>query len=92
MRGAENFCGSGTFTRESLFTEMVFGYISTDANRSGRFQCALTVQAQKCSCGWSATARISNGQAAAANEYPSMVALKDRTSNLPTFCGGTIGG
>lgn len=91
MRNAENFCGSGTLNRESLFTEVVFAYISTDAN-SGRFRCSLTVQAQACSCGWSATARIANGQAAAANEYPSIVALKDRTSNLPSFCGGTIGG
>lgn len=91
MRGAENFCGTGTLTRESLFTEVVFAYISPGAN-AGRFRCSLTAQPQSCSCGWSATARIANGQAAAANEYPSMVALKDITSNLPSFCGGTIGG
>lgn len=91
MRGAENFCGSGTFNRESLFTELTFAYISTSSS-SGRFRCQLNVQPQGCNCGWSATARISNGQNAAANEYPSMAALKDITNNLPTFCGGTIGG
>ncbi|EDW60824.1 venom serine protease [Drosophila virilis] len=89
MRGAENFCGSGTFNRESLFTELTFAYISTGSN-SGKFQCTLNVQPQSCNCGWSATARISNGQQASANEYPSMAALKDVTSSLPTFCGGTI--
>ncbi|XP_034478951.1 venom serine protease [Drosophila innubila] len=89
MRGAENFCGSGTLNRESLFTELVFAYIST-GSVSGNFRCTVTVQPQNCNCGWSASPRISNGQQAAANEFPSMVALKDRTSNIPTFCGGVI--
>ncbi|KAH8355121.1 hypothetical protein KR093_006353 [Drosophila rubida] len=89
MRTSENFCGSGTFSRDSLFTELVFAYISTGSS-SGKFSCALTVQPQSCNCGWSATTRITNGQAAGANEFPSMVALKDRTSNAPILCGGVI--
>ncbi|XP_016957786.1 venom serine protease [Drosophila biarmipes] len=89
MRSAENFCGSGTFTRESLFTELVFAYISTGA-KGGSFKCTLTTTKQNCNCGWSATARIANGQDAAANEYPSYAALKDATSGTASFCGGTI--
>ncbi|KAL7738143.1 hypothetical protein ACLKA6_006486 [Drosophila palustris] len=89
MRGAENFCGSGTLNRESLFTELVFAYIST-GSVGGNFKCSVTVLKQNCNCGWSASSRISNGQQAAANEFPSMAALKDRTSNLATFCGGVI--
>ncbi|EDW00796.1 venom serine protease [Drosophila grimshawi] len=91
MRTAENFCGSGSFTRESLFTEMTFAYISTGSN-SGRFRCTLNVQPQPCNCGWSVSPRISNGQQAAINEYPSMVALKDVTSTVTSFCGGVIVG
>ncbi|XP_068145206.1 venom serine protease [Drosophila tropicalis] len=89
MRSAENLCGSGTLSRDSLFTDLVFAYISTGSQR-GNFKCTLTVAKQNCNCGWSATQRIANGQQAAANEYPSMVALKDVTSNLPSFCGGAI--
>lgn len=90
MRGAENFCGTGTFSRESLFTELVFAYIST-GTKGGSFRCTLTTAKQNCNCGWSATSRIANGQSATANEFPSMVALKDVTSSQPSFCGGTIG-
>ncbi|XP_017061276.1 venom serine protease [Drosophila ficusphila] len=89
MRSAENFCGSGSFSRESLFTELVFAYISTGTS-GGNFKCALTVTKQNCNCGWSATARIANGQQAAANEFPSFAALKDVTKNQASFCGGTI--
>ncbi|XP_016943026.3 venom serine protease [Drosophila suzukii] len=89
MRGAENFCGSGTFSRDSLFREVVFAYIST-GTQGGNFKCTLTTTKQNCNCGWSATARIANGQNAAANEYPSYAALKDVTSKTATFCGGTI--
>ncbi|EDV59543.2 venom serine protease [Drosophila erecta] len=89
MRGAENFCGSGTLSRESLFTELVFAYISTGTN-GGSFKCTLTAVKQNCNCGWSATARIANGQKAAANEFPSMAVLKDVTKNQASFCGGTI--
>ncbi|XP_017145892.1 venom serine protease [Drosophila miranda] len=89
MRGAENFCGSGTFARESLFTELVFAYIST-GQQGGSFKCTLTTSRQNCNCGWSVNSRIANGQQAADNEFPSMVALKDVTSNQPSFCGGTI--
>lgn len=90
MLSAENFCGSGTLIRESHFRELVIAYVST-GNRTGNFNCKLTVKEQKCDCGWSASSRISNGQQAAANEFPSMAALKDRTSNLQSFCGGVIG-
>jgi len=90
MRGAENFCGSGTFSRDSLFREVVFAYIST-GTQGGNFKCTLTTTKQNCNCGWSATARIANGQNAAANEYPSYAALKDVTSKTASFCGGTIG-
>ncbi|XP_062133666.1 venom serine protease [Drosophila sulfurigaster albostrigata] len=90
MRTSENFCGTGTFTRDSLFTELVFAYISTGSNVGGKFRCSLSAKPQSCNCGWSATTRIANGQAAAANEYPSMAALKDTTSNVAIFCGATI--
>ncbi|XP_052843372.1 venom serine protease [Drosophila gunungcola] len=89
MRGAENFCGSGSFSRESLFTELVFAYISTGTS-GGNFKCTLTTTKQNCNCGWSATSRIANGQQASANEFPSMAALKDVTKNQASFCGGTI--
>ncbi|XP_017067436.1 venom serine protease [Drosophila eugracilis] len=89
MRGAENFCGSGTFSRQSLFTELVFAYIST-GTKGGNFKCTLTAVKQNCNCGWSATSRIANGQQAADNEYPSHVALKDVTNNQASLCGGTI--
>ncbi|ALC40907.1 CG30371, partial [Drosophila busckii] len=90
MRNAENFCGTGTFTRESLFTELTMAYISNNRN-NGRFRCVLTVVPQNCNCGWGVSTRIVNGAAAANNEYPSMVALKDTTnSNLRSFCGGVI--
>ncbi|KAH8277565.1 hypothetical protein KR018_001051, partial [Drosophila ironensis] len=89
MRGAENFCGTGSLSRESLFTELVFAYIST-GTKGGNFKCTLTTSKQNCNCGWSATSRIANGQAASAQEFPSMVALKDVTSTQPSFCGGTI--
>ncbi|EDW10152.1 venom serine protease [Drosophila mojavensis] len=89
MRTAENFCGSGSFNRESLFTELTLAYISTSSN-TGQFRCQLTVRKQNCACGWSASPRISNGQNAAQNEYPSIAALKDISNNLLTFCGGTI--
>ncbi|KAH8299301.1 hypothetical protein KR044_000225 [Drosophila immigrans] len=89
MRTSEDFCGIGTFTRESLFTELVFSYIS-EGSDSGKFRCKLNVQAQSCDCGWSASSRITNGQTAAANEYPSMASLKDTTSNVQVFCGATI--
>lgn len=91
MRGAENFCGSGSFSRESLFTDLVFAYIST-GTQGGNFRCVLTTTKQNCNCGWSATQRIVNGEKAAANEFPSMVALKDVTKPRElSFCGGTIG-
>ncbi|KAH8285257.1 hypothetical protein KR054_006807 [Drosophila jambulina] len=90
MRGAENFCGSGSFSRESLFRELVFAYIST-GTQGGSFRCVLTTVKQNCNCGWSATQRIVNGENAGANEFPSMVALKDVTKPYEkSFCGGTI--
>ncbi|KAH8245889.1 hypothetical protein KR038_010968 [Drosophila bunnanda] len=90
MRGAENFCGSGSFSRESLFRELVFAYISTSP-LGGNFRCVLTTTQQNCNCGWSATQRIANGENAGQNEFPSMVALKDVTKpNENSFCGGTI--
>ncbi|XP_030369905.1 venom serine protease [Scaptodrosophila lebanonensis] len=89
MRGSENFCGTGSFSRESLFTELVLAYIS-DSYSSGNFKCTLDVQPQPCSCGWSINMRIANGQQASINEFPSMVALKNRQSNQPSFCGGVI--
>ncbi|KAH8390102.1 hypothetical protein KR200_007137 [Drosophila serrata] len=90
MRGAENFCGSGSFSRESLFREVVFAYISTGP-QGGNFRCVLTTTKQNCNCGWSATQRIANGENAGQNEFPSMVALKDVTKIYEkSFCGGTI--
>ena len=91
LRGAEQFCGNGTVTRNSLFRTLVFAYIS--GGSWGRFQCVVTVTKQACDCGWSTNTKIVNGQEAQVNEYPSMVGLIDRTkSSYEPFCGGAIGG
>jgi len=88
LRGSENFCGSGSFTRKSLFNKIVLAYISQGSY--GRFKCTLNVVAQPCDCGWSVTSKIVNGQQANINEFPYMVALHEKASNIRAFCGATI--
>ncbi|TMW46873.1 hypothetical protein DOY81_008047 [Sarcophaga bullata] len=88
LRDSEQFCGSGTFIRKSLFRTVVLAYVS--GGSFGSFRCELNVQQQPCDCGWSVNTKITNGQETSVNEFPSMVALRDVPSLLPHFCGGTI--
>lgn len=88
LRDSEQFCGSGTFIRKSLFRTVVLAYVS--GGSYGSFRCELNVQPQPCDCGWSVNTKIVNGVEASVNEYPSMVALRDITTDLPSYCAGSI--
>ncbi|XP_054739111.1 venom serine protease [Anastrepha obliqua] len=87
LRGSEQFCGQGTFTRNSLFRRLTIAYASYGS--TGNFRCSLTVLKQNCECGWSVTAKIANGEKVGANEFPFMAALQDKTTNT-NFCGASI--
>lgn len=88
LRDSEQFCGAGTFIRQSIFRSVVLAYISSGS--VGNFRCQLYAQPQPCDCGWSVNTKIVNGKETAINEFPSMVALKDKTTNQPSFCAGAI--
>ena len=89
MFEGESFCGIGTFKRASMFNSLAIGYVSEGS--TGKWMCKLNAQPRPCDCGWSVNSRISNGKDAVPNEYPSAVALKDRTNPLETsFCGASI--
>ncbi|XP_065367708.1 venom serine protease [Calliphora vicina] len=88
LRDSEQFCGAGTFIRKSVFRSVVMAY--TSSGGVGNFRCQLNAQPQPCDCGWSVNTKIVNGQTASPNEYPSMVALKDRTTNQPSYCDAAI--
>ncbi|XP_037825788.1 venom serine protease [Lucilia sericata] len=88
LRGSEKFCGAGTFIRRSVFRSVVLAYES--GGGTGNFRCQLYAAPQPCDCGWSVNTKIVNGQQTATNEFPSMVALKDRTTNQASYCGGAI--
>lgn len=87
LRDSEQFCGAGTFVRKSLFRSAVFAYISHGS--WGQFRCQMYVTKQACDCGWSVNTKITSGQEASINEYPSMVAIKWKTATDP-FCAGAI--
>ncbi|TMW46896.1 hypothetical protein DOY81_008023, partial [Sarcophaga bullata] len=88
LRDSEQFCGSGTFKRKSLFRTVVLAYVS--GGSFGSFRCELNVQQHPCDCGCSVNKKISNGQEASVNEFPSMVALRDILSLMNHLCGGFI--
>ena len=88
LRDSEQFCGSGTFVRKSLFRSATLAYVSKGS--FGSFRCELNVQPQPCDCGWSVNTKITNGQVTSVNEFPSMVALRDVPSLMSHFCGGAI--
>ncbi|XP_067633465.1 venom serine protease [Eurosta solidaginis] len=88
LRDSEQFCGRGTFVRNSMFRRIALAYASYGS--TGNFRCTLTVRPQQCDCGWSMTTKIANGQAVSNNEFPFMAALQDRTSSAATFCGASI--
>lgn len=53
LAGANTKCGIGFFTQRSLFTDMVFSYISKSTFIGGLFSCAATAVLQSdCDCGW----------------------------------------
>ncbi|XP_055920944.1 venom serine protease-like [Eupeodes corollae] len=90
--GAEQFCGIGNITKATLFTKLVFAYVSGDATNigiGGSFRCKLTTRPQACDCGWSQNTRIVGGVETAIGEFPSMVALYNKPTRS-IFCGGSI--
>ncbi|KAM7343857.1 venom serine protease [Cochliomyia hominivorax] len=88
LRDSEQFCGTGTFIRQTIFRSAVLAYVSNGSY--GKFRCQLYAQPQPCDCGWSVNTKIVNGKETAVNEFPSMVALRDKTTNQPSFCAGAI--
>ncbi|KAH8316288.1 hypothetical protein KR067_004596 [Drosophila pandora] len=92
FRDAERYCRMGQITRVSNFQAMAFAYYSSSSfsQQRARLSCQAVARPVPCDCGWSFPVRIANGVEAAKHEYPSMVGLRDLTSNLPIFCGGSI--
>ncbi|XP_030369917.1 venom serine protease [Scaptodrosophila lebanonensis] len=92
FRDAERYCRMGQITRLSNFQSLALAYYSSNSNtqQRARLSCQATTRPAPCDCGWSFPARIANGVEAAKHEYPSMVALRDLTSNQRVLCGGNI--
>ncbi|XP_055837756.1 venom serine protease-like [Episyrphus balteatus] len=90
LRGANSYCGSGTFTKESEYQQIALALISnSNSVNGGTFNCTVSVKPQACDCGWSQRGRIVGGTAANPTEYPAMVAIGVKSSSQ-IFCGGTI--
>ncbi|XP_034106687.1 venom serine protease [Drosophila albomicans] len=92
FRDGERFCRTGRVTLASHFQTMAIGYHSTNfaSQQQARLSCQAIAVRVPCDCGWSLTTRITNGKEAIKHEFPSMVGLRDISSNLPIFCGGSI--
>ncbi|KAH8299307.1 hypothetical protein KR044_000278 [Drosophila immigrans] len=92
FRDAERFCRMGQVSRTSNFQTMAVGYHSSNvaAQQQARLSCQAMAVQVPCDCGWSQPTRITNGREALKHEFPSMVGLRDISSNLPILCGGSI--
>ncbi|KAH8245890.1 hypothetical protein KR038_010967 [Drosophila bunnanda] len=92
FRDVERYCRMGQITRISNYQTMAFAYYSSSpaTQQRSRLSCQAVARPAPCDCGWSLPDRIANGLEAAKHEFPSMVGLRDLTSNLPIFCGGSI--
>ncbi|KAH8418299.1 hypothetical protein KR222_009199 [Zaprionus bogoriensis] len=90
--GADRFCTTTHVTIKSNFQSLALGYRAdyTLATQQARLSCQAVARRVRCNCGWSQTTRIANGVQASKHEFPSMVAIRDLSSNLPILCGGSI--
>ncbi|XP_017836046.1 venom serine protease isoform X1 [Drosophila busckii] len=92
FRDGERFCRYGRISASSNFQTMALMYQSNSAatQQRARLNCQAVARPVACNCGWSSPPRIANGVEAAKHEFPSMVGLRDLSSNLPIICGGSI--
>ncbi|GAB0090087.1 venom serine protease [Sergentomyia squamirostris] len=87
LAGALAFCGTTTFTEQSVGNTLVVGLRTPRTSLGGRFLCSVT--ARSCQCGQRRTARIVGGTEAGVNEFPMMAGLVDSRINT-VICGAAI--